>query len=473
MMYRARVEAINGLNVKAGGKWLIAIGNKPVSIGEIVWTDGRCVYGNYQYHAQPFVPTFDEDIFFVLLLQNNRYFSSLRQSDSFRNVHQDLQFSYASDNKLSDRYFFSVGRKNFLLILGEDKRIRFPEPHTYKADAVITNDESVLQVLEQYESASDKQITIYKDGNYYADFSSVIRSFFSGYPNYEDEEEFDSWFSVERIEAACVDLEGNFYGVACCKLKKEISPPDPALTWWGEFDGYSADDSLIYLLLKNDSYTLLYHVTVRFLIHDGNHMTKTNETLEQDFKPYSIVLPLKNQGKGGFFSLDYSFFEPNSEFYYHTDSNDFSIHDRNFLTAYRKAFLGVIFFDADGNKLFSISREDIADLKEITLPSYDELKNSATSEEIFRFDICKIKANDYLILFAYDSYSLLYGRREYDLPYTTTAKHILRYTNGRLTYVTDAVDQMFALVRIPKKKYNSVIKTFADGIAKNLETIIF
>ncbi len=56
-MYRARVEAVSGTKVLAGGKWLQCIGNKPVRVGEHIWTDGRCVYGNYQESQQPLVIT--------------------------------------------------------------------------------------------------------------------------------------------------------------------------------------------------------------------------------------------------------------------------------------------------------------------------------------------------------------------------------------------------------------------------------
>lgn len=52
-MYRARAEAVSGSKVYAGGKWLKCIGNKRVSVGEFIWTDGRCVYGNYQEAQQP------------------------------------------------------------------------------------------------------------------------------------------------------------------------------------------------------------------------------------------------------------------------------------------------------------------------------------------------------------------------------------------------------------------------------------
>lgn len=56
-MYRVRADIVSGTKVFAGGKWLRCIGNKNVSVGEYVWTDGRCIYGNYQESQQPIVIT--------------------------------------------------------------------------------------------------------------------------------------------------------------------------------------------------------------------------------------------------------------------------------------------------------------------------------------------------------------------------------------------------------------------------------
>lgn len=47
-MRRAQVTEVSGRHVCAGGKWVTCIGNHTPSIGELVWTDGRCVYGNEQ-----------------------------------------------------------------------------------------------------------------------------------------------------------------------------------------------------------------------------------------------------------------------------------------------------------------------------------------------------------------------------------------------------------------------------------------
>lgn len=47
-MKRAQVTEVSGRHVCVSGKWVTCIGNHTPSIGELVWTDGRCVYGNEQ-----------------------------------------------------------------------------------------------------------------------------------------------------------------------------------------------------------------------------------------------------------------------------------------------------------------------------------------------------------------------------------------------------------------------------------------
>ena len=55
MMYRAMVEAVSGLKVRAGGKWMTCIGNRTVKAGDMIWTDGRCVYGHDREAQTPLV----------------------------------------------------------------------------------------------------------------------------------------------------------------------------------------------------------------------------------------------------------------------------------------------------------------------------------------------------------------------------------------------------------------------------------
>ena len=47
VMHQARAAAVNGRKVMADGKWLTVIGNISVAAGDLIWTDGRCVYGHH------------------------------------------------------------------------------------------------------------------------------------------------------------------------------------------------------------------------------------------------------------------------------------------------------------------------------------------------------------------------------------------------------------------------------------------
>ena len=46
-MKQVRVTSVNGRKIQANGKWLTAIGNRAVAVGDLVWTDGKCVYGHH------------------------------------------------------------------------------------------------------------------------------------------------------------------------------------------------------------------------------------------------------------------------------------------------------------------------------------------------------------------------------------------------------------------------------------------
>lgn len=104
-MYRVRAEAVSGTKVYAGGKWLTCIGNKPVSVGELIYTDGRCVYGNYQEAQQPLVipPTAEEEIIPIVTTKGFYIFDKGKlKLFSDADFSADRFFIY---NKKAKRYF--------------------------------------------------------------------------------------------------------------------------------------------------------------------------------------------------------------------------------------------------------------------------------------------------------------------------------------------------------------------------------
>ena len=74
-MYRATAEIVSGTRVFADGKWLQCIGNKCVSVGDRIWTDGRCVYGHEQESEQPKIITAtpDDESIPILLFFDGKY----------------------------------------------------------------------------------------------------------------------------------------------------------------------------------------------------------------------------------------------------------------------------------------------------------------------------------------------------------------------------------------------------------------
>lgn len=69
-MHRTRVTAVGNTKAQADGKWLNIIGNKAIAVGDFIWTDGRCVYGNISEggavapvinSSEPYVPIFMKD----------------------------------------------------------------------------------------------------------------------------------------------------------------------------------------------------------------------------------------------------------------------------------------------------------------------------------------------------------------------------------------------------------------------------
>ena len=92
-MYRARAEIVSGTRVYADGKWLRCIGNKNVSVGEYVWTDGRCVYGHFQESQQPQVITAQEETEGIPIL-----LGATLNTDGGYSVHKTPYYTY--DSKL-------------------------------------------------------------------------------------------------------------------------------------------------------------------------------------------------------------------------------------------------------------------------------------------------------------------------------------------------------------------------------------
>lgn len=102
-MYRARVEAVSGLKVLAGGKWLSCIGNKNVRAGDLIWTDGRCVYGNEQTPQQSHVITPPKEDLAIPVASNFKFYTYQKYLN--HNADSEKRLKFLTNNKSGKVYF--------------------------------------------------------------------------------------------------------------------------------------------------------------------------------------------------------------------------------------------------------------------------------------------------------------------------------------------------------------------------------
>ena len=122
-MYRAKITAIDGLNVFSGGKRLKIIGNKNFKAGDNVWTDGRCVYGNQRETSSPIVitsPPQKSEIFIPIVVSRNSIGTIAYTYEIHKNSLQPVK-----DGRLSG-YIFANDDKNIFRI----KTLQYPDNNT-------------------------------------------------------------------------------------------------------------------------------------------------------------------------------------------------------------------------------------------------------------------------------------------------------------------------------------------------------
>ena len=114
-MYRAKAEIVNGLRVFADGKWLTCIGNKNVQAGDLIWTDGQCVYGFNKISQQPLSITTSQDADWCIpiVIDNVAYIfkSNLREIGKFGSYH-------ISNNRADKIYKCYTGSRKDSNVLG-------------------------------------------------------------------------------------------------------------------------------------------------------------------------------------------------------------------------------------------------------------------------------------------------------------------------------------------------------------------
>ena len=446
MMYRAKVEAINGLNVKANGKWLTIIGNKPVSIGDDIWTDGRCVYGNYQYHAQPFAVVPNDEEICVLLIggvsvkKATTWVYSLRSNTSYIKAQKEKRQSKQLNIAASDiDYYLTCSIKKPILI---GTSARYEQKFRSLQDAIVkvntdNGNNDVYQVFLDIDNWNSNNIRMYKNNEPIYTLSASLNSswlpaYFYGDENVSEIPNHAKRFYIEGVYSPCVDFDGKFY---CIAAVSEQYGSD-----------YVVHSKIEFFYVQNSSFTLLRNWASTttwtpvagledFFPEIGEYVREDDENVDNlKLSPHSFYLPLKNNGRGGYYSLNMSI-EPNREWVYKID------------------FTEVCFYDSKFNLLFALTKDDISAAgvdfdpeAEVILP---------------HFDICKISSGAYLIL--------ILDNEGY--------RRILKYVQGELLMVNVSddeifvTDRMFALPTVKKERLSSTINRFLEGIDKKLSFI--
>ena len=123
-MYRAKIELISGSMVFASGKWLYCIGNKNFHVGDFVWTDGQCVFGNFQEAQQPQVIIAPDDEGIPILIYDN-----------FRNETDVHFYTYKANRRLKN-VATTKSSKHFFLWNDTKKNLY---THSYTAAIIDTS----------------------------------------------------------------------------------------------------------------------------------------------------------------------------------------------------------------------------------------------------------------------------------------------------------------------------------------------
>lgn len=151
-MYKARAEQIYGNKVFAGGKWLTCIGNKNVHVGDYVWTDGRCAYGNVMESGTPFIP------------------SIIEEEETI-----PLYFRFIKDKKTLDNFAYYDGRKYKNVPNGEQTPqslliqtgVYWIEDSTdYTKDYLVNNKNGAMIIREKDYNNGDQNFPGFLDAEY-------------------------------------------------------------------------------------------------------------------------------------------------------------------------------------------------------------------------------------------------------------------------------------------------------------------
>ena len=204
-MYRATVKEISGRQVLADGKWLTIIGNKPVKVGDRVYTDGRCVYGFYQESQQPLVITSKVEWGIPIAIDYKAYIytaSGLKEIGAF--------------NMITRSYYRANAMTN-----GDDNVVVARSANTVLDVWALNTKNGNIYTLGLYVS------NIYDDNGYISGTEEFLRV-------RKNDETISTIKLSGTVKAAFIEDENNWY-VIYDSLYKDTINDYYTRTWWEEF----------------------------------------------------------------------------------------------------------------------------------------------------------------------------------------------------------------------------------------------
>lgn len=215
-MYRTTAEIVSGTRVYADGKWLRCIGNKRVSVGDHIWTDGRCVYGHEQEAQQPQVITAQEDEGIPIITNTGVGYNLYTfQKNKLKQVAM-----IKKENGKLNLYNYVAGEFKFVgeMALEADKWTRYSLMINDFKKSIFLYDEGTNYKYQYYRSDN---LDIHPDdarGHFWADTELIASNIdktgnrFDMVIRYESRfEPYDSWYypTMKKIRKKSVDILEN------------------------------------------------------------------------------------------------------------------------------------------------------------------------------------------------------------------------------------------------------------------------
>ena len=265
-MYQTKVEQVDGWRVRADGKWLRCIGNKKVRVGDLIWTDGRCVYGYDRDSTTPLVivpQKTESDIPILFSSLTTDYEVSFRVYEIFAGVYKRISSATSLKNtKIYPFYGRMTNNKNKIFC----REGHFNNAYSLYTSAFATNVDEQGHYYELYWSIeygkTEIKIIILKD-------TTIIQSLKINTIGY---------FSANRV-SCFIENENNWWLVYTADDKDNHTESINGIIT--EFNVHAivgfinASGHRILVDRLNDQYTEFY-TDIQFPMQDGFYFKITN-----------------------------------------------------------------------------------------------------------------------------------------------------------------------------------------------------